>query len=187
MICRTPKTSIAVLFYALIILSIVFFSPILLWSQQSPSDKYCGYLQEMQARSQQEKKELSALESLINFVNDLTQKITLDNLEKEALSKKMTFEEFQKWASDAHSVKVNDHYKAKYLKRYIKNVCGEITYSATFGNTPDPESSSTAEKQFDPTGYPYSAEITLPPMSPPTSALPSKPNSPPPITPPSSK
>lgn len=194
MIRQLPKISSAMLIHALFILSVGFFSPLILWSQPSASDKYCAYLQEMQARALQEKQDLSAIESLINFVNDLTQKITLDNLEKDALSKKMTFEEFQKWANDAHSVKVNDHYKAKYLKRYIKNVCGEIMYSATFSATPEPEASSTAEKQFDPTGYPYSAEVTQPstsaptpaslsPTAPPASPTSSVPNAPTPTSP----
>jgi len=128
-------------------------------AQQSPADKYCTYLQELQVQAKNKKKEMTAIESIINFVNDLTKKLTLEALEKEALSKKMTFEEFQKWANETHSIKVNDHYKSKYLQSYINNVCGAITYSATFGATADPEMSSTAEKQFDPTGYPYATEI----------------------------
>lgn len=171
------------IFYAWMILSIGFLS-LPLRAEPSSSDKYCAYLQEIQAKAQQEKKELSAIESIINFVNDLTKKITLEALEKEALSKKMSFEEFQKWASDAHSIKVNDHYKAKYLKSYIKTVCGEITYKANFGATPEPEVSSSAEKQFDPTGHPYSAEVIPPPQSSPPS--PSQPLSQPPAPSPQS-
>lgn len=163
---KVSKKTLTRLFCALMILSMELFS-FSLWAQPSPSDKYCAHLQEMQAKAYQEKKELSAIESIINFVNDLTKKISLETLEKDALSKKLSFEEFQKWASDTHSIKVNDHYKAKYLQSYIKTVCGEITYSATFGATSDPETSSTAEKQFDPTGHPYSAEI-IPPTPPPS-------------------
>lgn len=131
----------------------------MIFAQQSPADVYCTYLQEKQVKALEEKKKLNALESLINFVNDLTKKLTLNAIEKEALEKKMSFESFQEWAKTNHSIIVNDHYKAKYLENYIKTVCGEITYSATFGATPEPETSASAEKQFDPTGYPYSSEV----------------------------
>lgn len=164
---KVTKKTITRIFYALMILTMELLS-LPLWADPSPSDKYCAYLHEIQAKAQQEKKELSAIESIINFVNDLTKKISLETLEKDALSKKLSFEEFQKWASDTHSIKVNDHYKSKYLKSYIKTVCGEITYNATFGATPEPETSSTAEKQFDPTGHPYSAEVILPASPSPT-------------------
>ncbi len=123
------------------------------------SDIYCQHLQEMQARTLREKKEPGPLESIFNFVNALTKKVSLEDIEKQALEKKMTFEEFQKWAQETHSLPVKDHFKAQYLADYIKHVCGEITFSATFSDKPDPEVSATADKKFDPTGHPYADEL----------------------------
>lgn len=138
------------------------FTPLFLSAQQSPSDQYCAHLHFLQSQALLDKQDLGPVASIINFVNDLTQKITLETLEKEAFEKKMTFEAFQKWANETHSLKVNNHYKAKYLATYLKKVCGEITYSATFGATPHAEQSSSAEKQFDPKGHPYAEEVSSP-------------------------
>ncbi len=130
-----------------------------LWAQPSASDKYCGYLQVLQAKVYQDTQKPGPIENLIQFVNSLMQKVSLETLEKEAIQKKMSFEDFQKWAKDQHSTKVSDHYKPRYLERYIKDVCGEITNSATFGAEPEPEMSASAEKQFDPSGHPYADQV----------------------------
>ena len=124
-------------------------------AEPSPSDKYCGFLQDLQAKVYRETAKPTALDDLISFVNSLIQKVSLEKFEQEAIQKKMSFEDFQKWANDQHATKVSDHYKPKYLEHYIKDVCGEITNSATFGAEPDPDLSATAEKQFDPSGHPY--------------------------------
>lgn len=145
-----------------------FLTPFILFSSLSfsiekeapnPSDIYCQHLQEMQARTLREKKEPSPIELLFNFVNSLTKKISLEDIEKQALEKKMSFEEFQKWANETHSLSIKDHFKAQYLQDYIKLVCGEITFSATFSDTPEPDMSAKAEKKFDPKGHPYAEEI----------------------------
>ena len=126
--------------------------------EPKPSDKYCAYLDSLQARLYFEKKGPSAIDNLIDFVNSLVKKVSLEKIEQEAIEKRMTFEDFQKWANNEHSTKVSDHYKPKYLERYIKAVCGEITYSASFGGTPEPETGASAEKPFDPKGHPYYEE-----------------------------
>jgi hypothetical protein len=121
----------------------------------SYSDQYCDYLQGLHVRAAKENKEPSTLDNLIQFVNSLMQKISLASLEKEAITKRMSFEEFQLWANQHPSTKVNDHYKPKYLESYIREVCGEITSSATFGQSQVPEMGMTAEKSFDPSLHPY--------------------------------
>lgn len=140
------------------------FSGQILWAEdQTPSDKYCSYMQVLQAKVFQEMqnrencslRESSGFDTLIQFINSLMQKVSLENLVKEAIQKKMSFEDFQKWAKGQHNITVYDHYKSKYLVQFISEVCGVITNSATFGSNPDPELRGLAEKQFDPTGYPY--------------------------------
>lgn len=127
--------------------------------KQTASDQYCSYLQGLQAKVYAETKGPSAIENLIDFVNSLMKKVTLENLEKEAIQKKMTFEDFQKWAKDVHTTTVSDHYKQKYLISYMNEYCGTITNSATFGSAKEPELSATAEKQFDPKGHAYATEM----------------------------
>lgn len=138
------------------------------FAQQSASDIYCEHLQLLQAQAIRDKKNRTPLDAIFEFVNSLTKKISLEELERTALEKRMTFEEFQKWAKETHSITVNDHFKAKYLGDYIKNVCGEITYSATFSSEPDPEMSSSAEKQFDPKGHPYAEDVSSAPTTSPS-------------------
>ena len=124
-------------------------------STQSESDKYCGYLQTMQAQSTQATEKPTPLDDIISFVNSLMRKVSLETIENEAIQKKMSFEKFQIWAKTDHHIEVSNHYKPKYLQKFIKEICGEITNSATFGAEQEPELSVTAEKQFDPTGHPY--------------------------------
>lgn len=146
--------------FQFLLLSLVLFGNMdLSMALPSASDKYCGYLQVLQAKIYQETQKPGPIDNLLQFVNSLMQKVSLENLEKEAIQKQMSFEAFQKWAADEHSTKISDHYKPKYLERYLKEVCGEITNSATFGGEPEPEMDATAEKQFDPTGHPYAQEV----------------------------
>lgn len=128
-------------------------------SAPSSSDKYCGYLQNLQARVFRESEKPGPIESILDFVNSLVQKVSLEKIEGDAIQQKMSFEQFQQWAKEKHSLKVSDHYKPKYLDRYMKEVCGVITNSATFGAEHDPEMGVSAEKQFDPKGHPYSDDM----------------------------
>ncbi|MEY4615329.1 MAG: hypothetical protein RJB66_289 [Pseudomonadota bacterium] len=125
----------------------------------SASDKYCAYLQVLQAKLYSQTKGPSPIENLIDFVNSLMNKVKLEAIEKEAIQKKMTFEEFQKWATETQSIKVADHYKPKYIEKYSVEYCGLITHSATFGSAKEPELGATAEKQFDPLGHAYASEV----------------------------
>lgn len=134
-------------------------------AESTASDRYCGYLQSLHAKTIEQSEKPGPIDSLLQFVNSLMQKVSLETIEKDAISKKMSFEDFQKWAKEAHSIRVADHYKPHYLGQYIQVHCGEITNSATFGGNPEPDYSSTAEKQFDPTGHPYLNQIPPPPKS----------------------
>lgn len=152
--------TIAHSFYRFIFTSALLFSgSVSAQPTQTPSDKYCGYLQLLQAKAYHEQPRQNVLENIIDFANSLMNKLSLEKLQQEAIQSKMTFEEFQRWASEIHSTKVRDHYKPKYLEGYMKEVCGEITNSATFGAEPQPEMGTTAAKQFDPKGHAYATDV----------------------------
>jgi hypothetical protein len=96
----------------------------------------------------------------MNFMNEFIRKVSLEKIEAEAISNKMSFEAFQKWAKDDKGIEVSPHYKGKYLKRYIAEVCGTIEGSLNFGAQTPSTKQYSAEKLFNPEGHAYFDEVT---------------------------
>lgn len=159
---------------ALVFFSVLASLPAQAETKMSPSDLYCARLQLRHANALKVTDHPSTIEQLIGFVNSLMQNLVLEDLEREAIKNKMTFEDFQKWANNKQPGTVSDKYQPQYLEKYLKTVCGTITNSATWSVTTDPDLNATAEKQFDPKGHAYAEEDA--PTAPPPANSPPEPS-----------
>lgn len=128
--------------------------------EESPSDKYCGFLAslaEEAIRTESERpgdtnKKLNELMALANIMQKIPP------LEKEAIEKRMTFEQFQKSVQEK-GLTLSTYYRSMYIGNYMKAVCGEVKTEAHVrivnGKTVERSQKTTATRQFDPKGHPY--------------------------------
>lgn len=80
-------------------------------------------------------------------------------LEKDAIAKHMTFEQFQVFVKNK-GLTLSNFYKPIYIGNYARSVCGKIRTEsqAEINNgktTILSKKTTTAEKQFDPSTHPY--------------------------------
>jgi hypothetical protein len=120
----------------------------------SESDKFCSYLDSISAVNvDSRQKNMSDMMAVANHLMDV------QDLEIEAINKKLTFPEYKKLVKRKKSIDLPDTYANLYHSRYMKKYCGEVlkteAEAITRGSKKVHSSNSKIfDKQFDPNDHP---------------------------------